>query len=103
MEMKSMQAVSRTWQAGFELAVKGIVILDLAQHPGLPYGLETGRRFPLLTKLDLGKSRTSTSSLETLQTFTRLNSLILGDTGAYAHIHSLARWLTDADMVHLWV
>lgn len=54
-QMKSMRAVSKNWQAGFELGVTKISILK-PENPVLPPASQAAQRFPRLTCLDLGKA-----------------------------------------------
>lgn len=94
-QMKIMREVSKSWQQGFELAVRGISIGSV-EHPVLPWGLEVAQRFPALTQLGLGNSLIDTAWLETLQTLPNLNRLFLGGPKTTLKI-------SDADMVHLQV
>lgn len=97
-----MRGVCKTWLQGFKLGVQSIAIVDRA-HPVLPSGIETSRRFPGLTKLDLGGSSTNTAWLGTLRALPKLSSLILGNTGRRLHSKMLSCRLVDVDMVHLQV
>lgn len=101
-EMKTMRGVSKSWQQGFELGVKGILIFEL-EDPGLPSGMEDSGRFPGLARLDLGKSKTSSAGLGRLQAFPDMANLILGNRDYAALGDSLPHCIVDADMVHLRV
>lgn len=52
--LKAMRGVNKTWQFGFELAVKSIRVP--IPGPILPTGEDIAARFPELTKLDVGDS-----------------------------------------------
>lgn len=89
-KMKAMRGVCKSWQLGFELGVTGISLNSL--YPLLPEdGTEAARRFPMLCKLGLGKSKTNIKQLEALKAFPRLASLALGST---PNIGSFDPWST---------
>lgn len=94
-----MRAVSHTWQQGFELATSSIAINNFAWYPVLP----SPRRFPDLTRLNLGNRSVRPATLRSLRAFTKLNSLILGDKIVCAVTYTLTRCLTDAELKHLQV
>lgn len=98
-ETKVMRRVSRTWQQGFELGVRCIAVHF--EDPVLPNWLKTAQRFPALTMLDLGASRTSTNWLANLRAFPKLRSLKLG-SGMMSEDRGRARWFADADILLLF-
>lgn len=94
-EMKGMRGVCKTWQQGFELMVKGIAIL-LPDYPFLPSELEVARRFPGLTKLDLGRSEADGAfpRLQNLRALPKLDSLSLGEKSFPAYPRFCYRYRT---------
>lgn len=78
---RSMRGVSKTWQDGFELGVRGIT-LGTQAPPYLPFRIlgPSRRRFPLVSSLDLGLSSIHEAWLSGLGArFPNLACLILGN------------------------
>lgn len=75
-ELKAMRGVSKTWQQGFEISVKGIVGTGSCR---LPSAADVKRRFPRLTTLDVALCTVEESSLECLAGIRNLTNLRLGN------------------------
>lgn len=98
-DLKAMRAVSKTWQTGFELAVKGIIVPNIS--PVLPEGEELVARFPELANLNIGASHVNLeqSWLQNLAAPRKLRCLTLGSSEF--SISSFASQVTSASLANL--
>lgn len=96
--MKGMRVACKTWQQGFELAVRSIRISF--HDPNLPFGPGATRRFPGLTSLDIGCSAADESWLWTLPRLPKLEGLVMGKA-ALSTQSTLSRRLSDASLQDL--
>lgn len=103
--MKHMRGVSRQWQEGFELGVKGIKVSPFG--PPLPWEGEVASlvRFPAVNIVDLGISPADGACLKCIRAFPTLKSLVLGadwDLACTSIVEKcLASQLADSELQHL--